>query len=422
VADPAALSFLSRAARLDAQDELAGFREAFEIEPDGPIYLDGNSLGRMPKRARAILEQSADAWSGRLIRAWNEGWMEASERIAGKIARLIGAHEDEVALGESTSVCLFKLAHAALERQAPRKEIVTDRLNFPTDRYILQSVARMCGGSISDVPSRDGIATEPEDVESRLGQNAALLALTQVAYKSGALHDLPRLTTKAHEAGALALWDLSHSAGAIPLDVGAAGADLAVGCGYKYLNGGPGAPAFLFVRRGLQNELSQPIWGWLGHAEPFAFELDYRPAGGIRSFVAGTPPILSLLPLEAGVDLLLEAGMERLRAKSAALAELLIEMADALLEPHSIRVASPREPDRRGSHVSLAHPQALAVDLALIHEAGVIPDFRGPDNIRFGLAPLYNTFWEVAEAMLKLRQVLEERSFEKFVGREVAVT
>jgi kynureninase len=303
-----------------------------------------------------------------------------------------------------------------------RKEIVTDRLNFPTDRYILQSVARMCGGSISDVPSRDGIATEPEDVESRLGQNAALLALTQVAYKSGALHDLPRLTTKAHEAGALALWDLSHSAGAIPLDVGAAGADLAVGCGYKYLNGGPGAPAFLFVRRGLQNELSQPIWGWLGHAEPFAFELDYRPAGGIRSFVAGTPPILSLLPLEAGVDLLLEAGMERLRAKSAALAELLIEMADALLEPHSIRVASPREPDRRGSHVSLAHPQALAVDLALIHEAGVIPDFRGPDNIRFGLAPLYNTFSEVAEAMLKLRQVLEERSFEKFVGREVAVT
>lgn len=421
MADPIALSFLSRAQRLDDADLLRPFREAFEIEEGGPIYLDGNSLGRMPRAAKAVLEQAATAWSDRLIRGWNEGWIEASHRIGEKLAQFLGAGADEVVVADSTSVNLYKLATAAVRRSGKPK-IVTDALNFPSDLYVLQGVCRETGAELIVVPSEDGIVTSPEAIEAELDDRTALLALTHTSFKSGFVHDMSRLTSAAHAVGALALWDLSHSAGAVPVDLRSAGADLAVGCGYKYLNGGPGAPAFLFVRQELQSDLIQPIWGWLGHAEPFAFEPIYRPAQGIGQFVSGTPPILSLLPVECGVDLLLEAGMDRLVEKSRRQTEFLIEMADALLVPLGFRMASPRDPGQRGSHVALAHPEGLAIDLALIHEANVIPDFRAPDVVRFGIAPLYNTFMDIAEAMLRTREVVERDVHRRYRNHAVKVT
>lgn len=422
MADPIALSFLSRARILDAEDPLRSYRSRFEIEPDGPIYLDGNSLGRMPKAARGVLMGEADRWAIRLARGWGESWMEAPVRLGAKIAPLIGGHEDEIVVCDATSVNLYKLAMAAVGQQSGRKRIVTDALNFPSDLYVLQGIAERTGADLVVTPSRDGITIAPEDIEAVLNEETALLCLTHCAFKSGALHDMPRLTASAHRVCALALWDLSHSAGALPIDLDGCQADLAIGCGYKYLNGGPGAPAFVFVRRDLQEELSSPIWGWLGHDEPFAFDQGYLPAKGVQRFRAGTPPVLSTMVLEAGVDMFLECGMEAVRAKSIALAEFLIEIADALLAPKGFEIASPRNSEGRGSHVSLAHPDGLAIDLALIEEFGVIPDFRAPDNIRFGLAPLYNSFSEVAEAMLKTLEVVQTEAHEKFRSRRVRVT
>lgn len=400
---------------------MRSFREAFEIEEGGPIYLDGNSLGRMPKAAKTVLNRALTAWSDRLVRGWNEGWIDASHRIGEKLARLLGANEGEIVVADSTSVSLFKLATAAVRRSGKPK-IVTDALNFPSDLYVLQGVCRETGAELIVVPSEDGIVTSPEALEAALDDRTALLALTHTSFKSGFVHEMARLAASAHAAGALCLWDLSHSAGAVPVDLHAADADMGIGCGYKYLNGGPGAPAYLFVRRELQNDMMQPIWGWLGHAEPFAFDPVYHPAQGVGRFVSGTPPILSLLPVECGVDLLLEAGMDRLVEKSRRQTEFLIEMADALLVPLGFAVVSPREVRQRGSHVALAHPEGLAIDLALIQEANVIPDFRAPDVVRFGIAPLYNTFMDVAEAMLRTREVVERDGHHRYRDHAVKVT
>lgn len=392
------------------------------MEPGGPIYLDGNSLGRMPAAAREIVDVELERWSKRLARGWGEAWMEAPVRLGAKIARLIGAQSDEVVVCDATSANLYKLVMSALAFAPRRKRIVTDALNFPSDLYVLQGIADQTGVELAVVPSRCGIKIEPEDIESALDENTVLLCLTHCAYKSGALHDMARLTQAAHVAGALALWDLSHSAGAVPVELNASGADLAVGCGYKYLNGGPGAPAFVFVRRDLQERLRSPIWGWLGHSDPFAFEPDYDPGPGIQRFRAGTPPVLSTMVLEAGVDLMLETGMENLRQKSIALTEFLIEIWESQLAEMGLTLASPRNPTHRGSHVSLAHPDGLAIDLALIEEFGVIPDFRAPNNIRYGVAPIYNSFSDVAEAMLKTREVVQTRAYERHRGRTVRVT
>lgn len=408
--------------RLDAADPLREFRFQFEIEEHGPIYLDGNSLGRMPKAVRGIVEQELNRWSNRLVRGWPEGWMEAPIRLGSKIAQLLGAEDDEVLVADSTSINLYKLVVAALAYQPGRRRIVTDALNFPSDIYVLQAAARRFNAELTVVPSQDGFRVHPEEIEVALDEDVALLSLTHCAFKSGALHDMPRLTEAAHRVGALALWDLSHSAGAVPVDLKGCRADLAVGCTYKYLNGGPGAPAFLFVRRELQDSLESTIQGWLGHAAPFEFDPDYRPAPGIRRFRDGTPPILSMLAAEAGIDLLLEAGMDQVRAKSIALTEFLIEIWEARLAPLGVALASPRDSNLRGSHVSLRHPDGLAIDQALIEEKGVIPDFRAPDNIRFGVAPLYNSFSEVAEAMLKFEAVLASESYKRFRGRSVSVT
>jgi kynureninase len=413
------------AKRLDAEDPLAPFRERFVIRDPELIYLDGNSLGRLPKaaigRARALVEAE---WGERLIRGWNEGWIDAPARVGAKIAELIGAHADEVIVADSTSVNLFKLAVAALRYQKGRSKIVTDDLNFPSDLYVLQGIGELLGEEceVRRVASEDGVHGPVEEIQAHLDERTALLTLSHVVFKSGYLYDMAALTRAAHEVGALTLWDLSHSVGSVPIDLGASGADLAVGCSYKYLNGGPGAPAFLYVRRELQAKLANPISGWMGKKDAFDFALDYEPEAGVRKFLTGTPSVVSLALIEPGVELLLEAGMAQVREKSLKLSGYLLELIDTHLAPLGFRLASPRDPARRGSHVSLSHPQALAIDLAMIHELQVIPDFRPPESIRLGLTPLYTSFGEICEAVKRIERIVVEGRHEKYLNDAPVVT
>jgi kynureninase len=416
---------LERAHELDTVDELAHFRQRFLIDDPDLIYLDGNSLGRLPLRTIELLQhQLEQAWGQRLIRGWNDSWFEAPQRIGGKIARLLGAQQDEVIVADSTSVNLFKLASAALRARTGRSKIVTDDLNFPSDLYVLQGVGdwnrRPCRLQI--VRSGDGIHGPVEDLATAIDDDTAVVALSHTVFKSGYTYDMAAITEMAHQAGALMLWDLSHSAGALPIQLNQDGVDLAVGCTYKYLNGGPGAPAFLYIRRDWQEELVNPISGWMGQKNAFNFELDYRPAPGLRHFLTGTFPVLSLLAIEPGVDLLIEAGMPRLRAKSIRQSEYLIALWQEMLAPLGFTLNSPRDPDLRGSHVSLGHVDGLRIDLALIGEMKVLPDFRHPDNIRLGITPLYTTFSELHEAAVRLRKVVSERRFERYSAEGIIVT
>jgi kynureninase len=412
------------AAQRDAADPLAHFRAAFVNDEPGMIYLDGNSLGRLSLRAAALADDLVRRqWGNRLIRGWNEGWFAAPERVGAKIARLIGAHPDEVIVADSTSVNLFKLAVGALMARPERGRIVSDDLNFPSDLYVLRGVAELLGrGHTLDVAtSPDGLHGPVEGLLYRL-DGAALLSLSHTAFKSGYVYDMAALSAAARAAGALTLWDLSHSVGAVPLDVTAAGADMAVGCTYKYLNGGPGAPAFLYVRRELQEHIANPIAGWMGQANLFAFDLDYSPAPGIRRFLSGTPPVVSLALIEPGLDLLLEAGMPALRAKSEALGEYLIALWEQLLAPLGFTLKSPREAERRGSHIALGHPHALGIDLALIHELGVLPDFRAPDNLRLGLAPIYTSYADIYTAVTRMARAVTEGLYTKYEANAPTVT
>ncbi|MBP6016558.1 MAG: aminotransferase class V-fold PLP-dependent enzyme [Candidatus Promineofilum sp.] len=305
-----------RARQLDAADPLTAFRERFVITDPDLIYLDGNSLGRLPRATLEVLTGViGHQWGERLVRSWGEGWFEAANRIGGKIARLLGAADGEIILADSTSVNLFKLVSAALVARPGRHTILTDDLNFPSDLYVLQGIARRAGAAyhVRVVPSSDGIDGPVDVLMAALDEDTALVTLSHTVFKSGYTYDMAAVTEAAHRAGALALWDLSHSAGSVAVELNDAAADLAVGCTYKYLNGGPGAPAFLYVRRDLQAALPNPISGWIGQRDPFDFALDYTPAEGIQHFLSGTPPLLSLAAVEPGVDLLLEAGMERLR-------------------------------------------------------------------------------------------------------------
>lgn len=414
------------AQELDAQDSLAKFRDEFVIDDAGTIYLDGNSLGRLPKRTRAILHDAIEnQWSKRLVRGWGEGWMDAPARIGGKIAQLLGAHAQEVLVADSTSVNFFKLVMAALEMNSDRRQIVSETINFPTDSYILQGVTRILGDGhyITNVSPREDVAVPTQTVIDAIDENdCALVTLTHTAFKSGAIYDIQAITEAAHRAGALVLWDLSHSVGSIPVQLNECNADMAVGCTYKYLNGGPGAPAFLYVRRDLQEQLQTPIQGWFGQKNQFAMDFEYAPAPGMGRFLVGTPPMLSLLAIEGGVDLLLEAGMENLRAKSIAQTEYLIALYDAWLKPFGVNLNSPRDAAVRGSHVSLGHPEGLRIDRALIEDMQVVPDFRPPDNIRCGIAPLYTTFSDIYHAMERLRRVMQDKLYEKYPGERPAVT
>ncbi len=391
----------------DSVDPLGAFRDEFVIEDPDLIYLDGNSLGRLPKRSIKRMRDLVEVqWGGRLVRGWGEDWIDLPNRIGAKIAKLIGASSDEVLVCDSTSVNFFKLAMAALEFQKGRSEIVTDSANFPSDVYLLQGCAKQTGHTLH--------VCEPEQIGEKLGPNTALLTLSHVSFKSGHLHSMRDLTAKAQACGARVLWDLSHSVGALPIELNACHADLAVGCTYKYLNGGPGAPAFLYVRRDLQEKLLNPIWGWFGQTNPFGFSLDYQPAAGIQRFMVGTPPVLSLAAVECGVDLMLEAGIEQLRAKSVEQTEFLIELWRQLLQPLGFSLNSPASSSDRGSHISLGHPNAFQIDQCLIEEMKVIPDFRHPDNIRLGVTPISTTFFVLAEAMLRIKKTVDSGAYKKY--------
>jgi kynureninase len=377
---------------LDQNDPLAHFRQRFVAAPAVIAYLDGNSLGRpLTESVERVTAFATEQWGGRLIRGWDEGWLDLPLTIGDDLGRVaLGAKEGQVAIGDSTTVLLYKLIRAAMSAAEPgRDEIVIDRDNFPTDRYVLEGIAAETGCRLRWIPEGD---VTPARVEQVVGARTALLVLSSIAYRSGFLADVPAITEVAHASGALILWDLCHSAGVIGLPLDALGVDLAVGCSYKYLNGGPGAPAFAYVRSGLQAQLRQPIQGWLGSQKPFEMGQGYQPAEGIRGFLSGTPPIIGMLPLQDTIALIAEAGLASIRAKSIALTEYAIELADARLP--SATLSTPRDPERRGSHVTLDHPAFEGI-MPRLWERGVIPDFRRPTGIRLGMSPLSTSFEEV---------------------------
>jgi kynureninase len=417
------------AQQLDQQDDLASFRDEFVIDDHDLIYLDGNSLGRLPKRSVQFMRDTIEeAWGKRLIRGWNDSWINSPTQLGAKIARLIGVEEDEVLVTEATSINLFKLVVAALQAQLDRVNIVSDVFNFPSDLYILEGVIDLLGSGhrLRLIPSEDSISISPEAVSESIDDSTALVCLTHVAFKSAFMYDMARITERAHDAGALMLWDLSHSVGAVRLNLQDADVDLAVGCTYKYLNGGPGAPAFLYVRRELQEKLMQPMWGWFAAENPFGFELAFTPAANISRFRVGTPPMLSMVALEPALDLILEAGMERLRSKSVQQTEYLIFLFEKWLLPLGFKLGSPRRASMRGSHVSLRHPESFRICRALIESpppaVKVIPDFRAPDNIRFGVAPLYTTFAEIHRALTRVKMIVIDKIYTQYSNDKIAVT
>ncbi|MDQ2859544.1 MAG: kynureninase [Pseudomonadota bacterium] len=385
----------------DAADPLRAFRARFVLPP-GVIYLDGNSLGPLPAATSVRLTAAVEReWGVGLIASWNDAdWIGAPARVGAKIARLIGAAANEVIVADSTSVNLFKLLAAAVQARPGRPVILTEAGNFPTDLYVARGLA-------SFLPEVEVRAVAREAVEDSIDADVAVVLLTHVHYKTAERWDMEAMTARTHAAGALALWDLSHSAGAIEVDLRRCGADLAVGCGYKYLNGGPGAPAFLFVAERLHAELRSPLSGWMGHAAAFDFADDYRPAAGIERFLCGTPPILGLLALEVGVDLALEADPGAVAAKSARLWDLFVDQVEARCGEHGFKLLTGRDAARRGSHVSYAHPEGFRIMQALIAR-GVIGDFRDPDILRFGITPLYLGYEDVWRAVETLRRMMAD--------------
>lgn len=401
------MTLLEQARELDAADPLAHFRDKFLL-PDGPhgpiIYLDGNSLGALPKATPAAMAHAVERdWGEGLIRSWNDaGWFEMAGRIGGKIAPLIGAQPHEVIACDTVSVNLFKLIAAALNMRPGRKTILSEPGNFPTDIYMIEGLERQ-GLAKQRLAKREALL-------DALDQDVALLMLTHAHYKTGELFDMAELTRAAHDAGALVLWDLSHSTGAMPVDLNGVGADFATGCGYKYLCGGPGAPAFAYVAERHHGDLAQPLTGWFGHARPFAFSDAYEAAPGIEQLQCGTAPILGLTALEVGVDVIAEIGVKRLYAKSQALSEFFLECSREL--GVDLETVSPAQSDRRGSQLSFRHPDAYALCQSLIAR-GVIGDFRDPDILRLGFAPAYLRFEDMAEAARHLAEVLDNREWQR---------
>jgi kynureninase len=393
-----------KAAQLDAADALAFARERFRL-PDGVIYLDGNSLGALPAAAPAALAQTAEQhWGEDLIASWNlHGWIDWPTRIAAKLAPIVGAKPGELLIADSTSVCLFKLLAAAARARPGRSTVLSRKRNFPTDLYVAQGLCDLLGLTLKTV--------EPEEIAGAIDADTAVVTVTHVDYRSAALCDMRAINDAASDAGALVVWDLSHSAGAVELDLNGSGAELAVGCGYKYLNGGPGAPAFLYVAESIQDELANPLQGWMGHAEPFGFVDDYQPAAGMLKFLTGTPSILALAALEAGLATFDGIAMTDIAAKSRSLSQLFIDEVEAR-SGDAVRLASPRDPMERGSHVVFAHPDGYAVVQAL-SDRGVIGDFRAPDLMRFGFAPLYNSHAEIIRAAEILAGIVNNREWDQ---------
>ncbi|MCB0990949.1 MAG: aminotransferase class V-fold PLP-dependent enzyme [Acidimicrobiales bacterium] len=413
---------LVEATTADRNSGLADWRERFVHHDPDEIYLLGNSLGRLPVDTATRIDHAVhNQWANRLIRSWNEGWWDLQLQVGETIAQIIGAESGEVIVSDSTSVNLHKLALAAVRARPGRTKIVTDDLNFGTDYYVLDSVAELCGCDVEIIAS-DGIHGPVEALCAAFDDNTALVSLSHTTFKSGFTYDLETITSAAHRAGAIVLWDLSHSVGSVDFSVETAGVDLAVGCTYKYLNGGPGAPAFIYVNRSLQKVLSNPVRGWWGHAAPFDFETAYRPTESIRSFHAGTMPILSLAAAEPGIEMVAEVGMERIRQVSVSLMALAERLYDRDLAPLGFQWKTPRDPAVRGSHVALAHPNAWQLSQALIERGKVLLDFRAPDNLRLGLAPLYIGHVDVYEAVARIRRIVESGVWQQYPEERSVVT
>ncbi|WP_191562865.1 kynureninase [Janibacter melonis] len=401
----------TRAAELDASDPLRETRDLFVPAGGGddvvPAYLDGNSLGR-PLRAPAqrLDDLVRRDWGTRLIRSWDERWMELPTRLGDRLGEVcLGAAAGQTVVADSTTVLLYKLLRAAVAADPERDEIVLDSENFPTDRYVAEGIAAETGARLVWVEPAPEEGVTPEQVAAVVGPRTAVVLVSQVAYKSAWLADLPGITRVAHDAGALVLWDLCHSAGVVPVDLDEHEVDLAVGCSYKYLNGGPGAPAFAYVARRHQGRLRQPIQGWMGHARVFEMGPGYEAGTGMRSWISGTPPVLGMVGIEDTVDLVESVGLDAIRAKAAALGDFVVDAVDARLAAHGVRVVSPRDAQQRGGHVTIAHPRSREIYQQLWSE-GVVPDFREPDGIRLGLAPLSTSYAEVAHALVRIEELL----------------
>jgi kynureninase len=424
-------SSLHFAKQLNQQDPLASYREQFVINDSDLIYLDGNSLGRMPKAAAERAKQIVDEeWGSDLIRGWNKGWWDAPARVGDKIGQLIGAAAGQTLVSDTVSINLFKLAASALMLQPNKTRIITDTFNFPSDLYILQGIQQLLSSGLRNTQYEiieigaidNDITPDLAALESAIDENTALVTLSHVVFKSGYIYDMRHITDIAHSKGALVLWDLSHSAGSVPVALDQCNADLAIGCTYKYLNGGPGAPAFLYVNKNIQDQLISPIWGWWGQKHPFDFGLDYEPAPGAQRFLVGTQPMISFLTMEAALDPLLNAGMDAMRAKSILMTDYASFLTDSLLAPLGFSLGSPRDSAQRGSHISIRHADGYRINRALIEEMNVIPDFREPDNIRLGFAPLYTSFTEIWEGFHRIQQVMVEKRHEKYTKQKLTVT
>jgi kynureninase len=405
--------WLERAQALDAADPLAALRAEFLLDaaPDVVSYLDGNSLGR-PLRATAerMAEFVGTAWAGRLIRGWTDGWMQWPETVGDELGRVVlGAAPGQTVVADSTTVLFYKLVRAAVDAApAGRDELVTDTDNFPTDRYVLEGIARERGLTVRWVETDPAAGITVEAVRAAVGPRTALATFSHVAYRSGYLADAAAITAAVHDAGALVLWDLSHSVGSVELALDAWGVDLAVGCTYKYLCGGPGSPAFGYLATRHQGTVRQPVQGWMGHAEPMLMGPGYAPASGARALVSGTPPILAMVPLRCGLDVLDRAGMAAVRQKSVRLTELTLELVDAWFDGLGVEVASPRDAARRGGHVTLRRSDFREVT-DVLWQRGVVPDYRDPGGIRIGPAPLSTSFRELHDGLAVLRDVLAAR-------------
>ncbi|MGC9220943.1 MAG: kynureninase [Solirubrobacteraceae bacterium] len=399
-----------RAQALDDGDPLAALREEFILSDDVVAYLDGNSLGRpLHATRRRLAEFVTTVWGTRLIRGWDERWMAAPTEVGDQVGRItLGAARGQTVIGDSTSVLLYKLLRAGVAARPGRDVLVIDSGNFPTDRFIAQSVAEECGLKLRAIEPAPHAGPSVADVESVLDQHVALVLLSHVDYRSAEIAALEQITKLVHAAGALVLWDLSHSVGVMPIGLDGAGADLAVGCTYKYLNGGPGSPAFLYVAAALQDQLRQPISGWMGAADPFAMGSAYTPADGVRRFLSGTPPIVGMQALRDMLVLIDRVGLDRIRAKSVALTEFAIQSSDALLAPLGVELASPRDAAQRGGHVMLEHDAFRELTPAL-WARGVIPDFRQPRGLRLGLSPLSTSFAELHAGISAVAELLAER-------------
>lgn len=410
------------AAELDAEDPLASYRDLFIGTDTSLSYLDGNSLGRPLKRTpQDISDFIRDSWGGRLIRGWDEEWLDLPHTLGDQLGRaVIGAAPGQTVIADSTTVVLYKLIRAAIAAvtDPTRTEIVLDTDNFPTDRYLMEGIASEEGLTLRWIESDPASGVTVDQVREATGPGTAVVLLSHVAYRSGFLADLPAVTAAVHDAGALVIWDLCHSAGSVEIDLDGAGVDFAAGCTYKYLNGGPGSPAFAYVNSRHLAGLQQPIWGWMGRKDAFEMGAGYEPAPGIRGFLSGTPAIFGMLAMRGTLDLIEEAGMAAIREKSLKLTGYAVDLFEAWLEPLGVRLASPRDPLQRGSHITVDHPAFRDVT-AELWEQDVIPDFRAPQGIRIGLSPLSTSFAEVRDGMAAIRQSLEGRGFDNLRGMPV---